>query len=119
MADRLPPGIAGQLDTPEGTLTIVYNLPEPLSQPPNERVTLIADESPAKTTVRIDIDEQMRMHFVRQAPGGTPADVSVGLTPLRGVTSLYIFGAWSPTHMAIDVYENGNPQRHVRRSTGD
>jgi hypothetical protein len=115
---RLPPGAADQLDTPEGTLMVVYVLPRPLEVPPDSRISLVADQTKAGTTVRFDIDEQLRLHFVRQAPGGQPADVDVGISPLRGASRLRMFGMWSPTEMVVHVLDADQPNKQVRRSTG-
>jgi hypothetical protein len=117
MPQRLPPGAAEQLDIAEGTIAVVYVLPNPLGQPPEERRTLIADESPLKTQMRIDLDEDLRLHWVRQAPEGQPVDIDVGIDPLRGARQLLIVCIWSPTHMAIQVSDQDRPRKIVRRST--
>jgi hypothetical protein len=100
---------------PEGTLKVGYVLPVPLGQPPEARIALVEDESPAKTKVRIDVDETLRLHFVRQAPEGQPADVSVDISPLKDATRLDIFGIWSPTMIGVHVVDRDNPKRNVRR----
>ena len=117
MPQRLPPGAAEQLDIAEGTIAVVYDLPGPLGRPPEERSTLIADESPLKTQMRIDLDEDLRVHWVRQAPEGRPADIDVGIGPLRGARQLLIVCIWSPTHMAIEVSDRDRPRKIVRTST--
>ena len=59
MPQGLPPGAAEQLDIFEGTIAVVHVLPSPLGPPPEERMTLIADESPLRTQMRIDLDENL------------------------------------------------------------
>ncbi len=117
MPQRLPPGAAEQLDIAEGTIAVVYALPGPLGRPPEERSILIADESPRKTRMRIDLDEDLRLHWVRQALEGRPADLDVGIGPLRGARQLLIVCIWSPTHMALEVSDRDRPRRIVRGST--
>jgi hypothetical protein len=117
MPQRLPPGAAEQLDIAEGTIAVAYLLPEPLGRPPQARRTLIADESPLKTQMRIDLDDELRLHWVRQAPEGQPADIDVGIGPLRGARQLLIVCIWSPTRMAMEVSDRDKPRKIVRRST--
>ena len=116
MAQRLPPEATDRLDAPEGTLRIGYVLPDPLNQAPPVRTTLLADVSPARTSVRIEIDEGMRVHFVRQAPGREPADVDVDVAPLRGATRLHFWCVWSPTAMTLHVVDRDEPTRTVTGS---
>jgi hypothetical protein len=115
MPQRLPPGAAEQLDIAEGVIAVPYVLPGPLVQPPEERWTLIADESPLKTRMRIDLDEDLRVHWVRQAPDGPPADIDVDIGSLRGARELLIVCIWSPAHAAIEVSDRDKPRRIVRR----
>jgi hypothetical protein len=117
MPQRLPPGAAEQLDIAEGTIAVVYALPNPLGQSPEEPRTLIADESPLKTQMRIELDEDLRLHWVRQAPEGEPADIDVGIGPLRGARQLLIVCIWSPAHMAVQVSDHDRPKKIVLRST--
>jgi hypothetical protein len=112
---KMPPGASKHLDMPEGTVKIGYVLPVPLADPPEDRLTLVEDESPANTVVRFEVDQTLRLHFVRQAPEGKPADVSVDISPLRNATRLDIFGIWSPTLIAVHVVDRDNPKRTVRR----
>ena len=116
MPQRLPPGAAAQLDIAEGTIAVVHVLPSPLARSPEERTTLIADESPLKTRMRIDLDEDLRVHWVRQAPEGPPADIDVDIGPLRGARQLLIVCIWSPTHMALQVSDQDRPRKIVRSS---
>jgi hypothetical protein len=111
---RFPPELVAQLDMPEGTMRVGLTLGVPLGQPPTERQTLVAGETPeAKTAIRIDLDENLRIHFVRQAPGGDPADVGIDVTPLLGANKLDVWCAWSPLAMDIHVVDRDQPQRMV------
>lgn len=112
----LPPEAAEALDMPEGTLRLGYVLPTPLDQLPETRITLIEGESPAKTMARIEIDEDLRLHFVRQAPDGDPADVDVDIKPLRGAERLDFWCAWSPVKIELTVVDRDQPKRMVTRS---
>lgn len=94
-----------------------YVLPVPLSQPPDSRAGLIQDETAAGTAIRIDVDEDLRLHFVRHAPGGDPADVAVDIRPLRGAQRLDIWCTWSPLAMAIHVVDRDEPSRTVSSDT--
>ena len=78
---------------------------------------MIADESPLKAQMRIDLDEDLRLHWVRQAPEGPPADIDVGIGPLRGARQLLIVCIWSPTHMAMEVSDRAKPRKIVRTLT--
>ena len=117
MPQRLPPGAAEQLDIFEGTIAVVHLLPGPLGRPPEERMTLIADESPLGTRMRIDLDENLWLHWVRQAPEGQPAEVDVDIGPLRGARRLLIVCIWSPAHTALQVSDDDRPRKIVRRLT--
>ena len=94
-------------------MRVGYVLPVPLNQPPDERVTLIQGESPAKTMVRIDVDEDLRLHFVRHVPDGEPADVGVDIGPLRSAKKLDIWCTWSPFRMEVHVADRDQPSRMV------
>jgi hypothetical protein len=99
----------------EGTVKIGYVGNQPLpNEPPSERVTLITGVTPSGTLVHVDIDEQMRLHWIRQAPGGEPADVAVDISPLRGARRLDISGTWSPFEMRVVVVD---PDQHDRMLT--
>lgn len=100
---QLPPEITAQLDMPEGSLKVGYTFPAPLSEAPDERLTLIAGVSPSSALVRIDLDESLHIHFVRQ--GGATADVGVDLSPLLGAQRFYFWGTWSPLAMQINVID--------------
>jgi hypothetical protein len=113
---ELPHEVASQMDMLEGTVKLGVTLPRPLDEPPPERETLIQGLSPAKTVVRIDLDEDMRVHFVRQAPGAKAADVEVDVASLRGATQLDFWCVWSPTEMRIHVVDREDPDRNVYRS---
>jgi hypothetical protein len=114
MAQPLPPEVVGHLDMVEGTAKIGYVGNDPLpSEPPTERITLIEGVTPSGTLVHIDIDEQMRAHWVRQAPGGEPADVDVDISSLAGARRLDFWCTWSPLAMAIHVVDRDQPSRMV------
>jgi len=115
---RLPPGAIDHLDMVEGTLKIGYSARAPLTDPPKVRTPLVEDETPAKTKIHIDLDENLWLHFVRRAPEQEPADVSVDISPLKGAMRLDIFCIWSPTELAIQVVDRDNPQRNVRNEIG-
>lgn len=110
---RLPAGWAARLDTVEGTLQLGWSLPSPLHEPPSTRVTLIEDETPSKAAIRIEIDEDLLLHWVRQAPSGEPNSVAVDLGPLRGATHLDFYCTWSPFRMALHVVNRHHPARFV------
>jgi hypothetical protein len=116
---QLPPETTQHLDMPEGTLAVRWVGGAPLKDPPSHRFALIAGRSPLLTQVTFELDEAMHLHFVRQVPGGEPADVAVDISSLRGARRLDIYGAWSPTHMAIHVINPNRPNDLVTASVGD
>jgi hypothetical protein len=104
----------------EGTVKIGYVGNQPLpNEPPSERVTLITGVTPSGTLVHVDIDEQMRLHWIRQAPGGEPADVAVDISPLRGARRLDISGTWSPFEMRVVVVDPDQPDRMVTSESSE
>lgn len=113
---RLSAQQTAHLNTPVGTFSATYNLPVAMNEPPNARITLIEGETPAQTLIRVDVDERLHAHFVRQAPDGKPADVEVDFSPLRGAQTLVFVCEWSPTHMRIRI---GDRRGHQVDSSPD
>jgi hypothetical protein len=104
----------------EGTVKIGYVGNQPLpNEPPSERVTLITGVTPSGTLAHVDIDEQMCLDWVRQAPGGEPADVAVDISPLRGARRLDIWGTWSPFEMRVVVVDPDQPDRMVTSESSE
>jgi hypothetical protein len=101
----------------EGTVKIGYGGDQPLTEPPPERMTLVEGKTPSGSMVRIDVDEQMQLHWVREAPGREVADVAVDLTPLIGAKRLDIWCTWSPLRIDVHVVDRDRPSRFVTSET--
>jgi hypothetical protein len=85
-----------------------------LDEPPPKRETLIAGMTPSGALAHVDLDEHLRLYWVRRAPWGGPVvEVDVDVSSLRGATKLDIWCAWSPLGLDVHVVDRDNPDRMV------
>jgi hypothetical protein len=100
--EALPPETAAEFDRAEGTLNLEVTLQPPL-EAPDKREAIFFYQTPAKTLVTIELDEQLRFYFGRRAPGVPAVYAAADGTPLVGMERMAIAGSWSPLGLAIRV----------------
>jgi hypothetical protein len=100
--EHLPPETSAGFDHAEGTLNLEVTLEPPL-EAPDEREAILFFETPAKTLVTVELDEQLRFYFGRRAPGIPAVYAVADGTPLIGMERMAIEASWSPLGLAIRV----------------
>jgi hypothetical protein len=104
---NLPPEQAAEFDRAEGALTVEVTLQPPL-EAPEKREAIFFYETPAKTLVTIELDEQLRFYFGRRAPGIPAAYAVADATSLVGMERVAIEGSWSPLGLHLRVTDRGS-----------
>jgi hypothetical protein len=98
---NLPPENAAEFDRAEGTLTVGGTL-LPL-EAPDKREAIFFYETPAKTLVTIELDEQLRFYFGRRAPDSPAVYAVADGTSLVGMEQMVVEASWSPYGLQIRV----------------